>query len=82
MTDPATDRKVKLTLVAALAYFVMPFDIIPDILPIMGFTDDAAVITAARRPSRAAATATLVGLPPMDFANVSTSANPTPCSRA
>ena len=41
-----------------------------------------AVMTAARRPSRAAATATFVGLPPIDFANVSTSAKPTPCSRA
>jgi uncharacterized membrane protein YkvA (DUF1232 family) len=46
-TDPGTERRVKLTLVAALAYFVMPFDIIPDVLPIIGFTDDAAVITAA-----------------------------------
>jgi uncharacterized membrane protein YkvA (DUF1232 family) len=46
-TDPSTDRRVKLTLVAALAYFVMPFDIVPDILPVIGFSDDAAVITAA-----------------------------------
>src|SRR5207253_3279415 len=39
------------------------------------------VMTAARRPRRAAATATLVGLPPRDFANVRTSANVTPiCS--
>src|SRR5439155_2055299 len=39
------------------------------------------VITAARRPSRAAATATFVGLPPRDFANVRTSASVTPiCS--
>src|SRR5438876_646432 len=39
------------------------------------------VMTAARRPRRAAATATLVGLPPRDFANVRTSINVTPiCS--
>src|SRR5256885_5630404 len=38
-------------------------------------------MTAARRPSRAAATATFVGLPPSDFANVRTSASVTPiCS--
>src|SRR5438045_4809685 len=38
-------------------------------------------MTAARRPSRAAATATLVALPPSDFANVRTSASVTPiCS--
>src|SRR2546421_9766893 len=38
-------------------------------------------MTAARRPSRAAATATFVGLPPSDFANVRTSASVMPiCS--
>jgi uncharacterized membrane protein YkvA (DUF1232 family) len=45
-TDPATPARVKLLVVGALAYFVMPFDGIPDILPIIGFTDDAAVIAA------------------------------------
>ncbi len=39
------------------------------------------VITALRSPSRAAATATFVALPPSDLANVSTSASDTPiCS--
>src|SRR5712691_5819688 len=38
-------------------------------------------MTAARRPRRAAATATFVALPPSDFANVRTSASVTPiCS--
>jgi uncharacterized membrane protein YkvA (DUF1232 family) len=46
-TDPTTDRKVKLVLVGALAYFVMPADLMPDILPLIGFSDDAAVIAAA-----------------------------------
>jgi uncharacterized membrane protein YkvA (DUF1232 family) len=46
-TDPQTDKRVKLILVGALAYFVMPFDVIPDMLPIIGFTDDAAVIATA-----------------------------------
>jgi uncharacterized membrane protein YkvA (DUF1232 family) len=45
--DPRTSLKVKLTLLAALAYFVMPIDAIPDFVPILGFTDDAAVIAAA-----------------------------------
>ena len=45
--DPQTDRRVKLTLAGALAYFVMPIDLIPDFLPLVGFTDDAAVIAAA-----------------------------------
>jgi uncharacterized membrane protein YkvA (DUF1232 family) len=38
---------VKTTLVAALAYFVLPTDAIPDMLPVIGFTDDAAVLATA-----------------------------------
>ncbi len=45
--DPATPRRVRLTLLAALGYFVLPVDAIPDIMPLFGFTDDAAVIAAA-----------------------------------
>lgn len=45
--DPATPRRVRLTLLAALGYFVLPIDALPDIMPILGFTDDAAVIAAA-----------------------------------
>lgn len=45
--DPSTERRVKLTIVAALGYFVMPFDVLPDLLPLIGFTDDAAVIATA-----------------------------------
>ena len=45
-SDPATPSRVKLLIVGALAYFVMPFDAIPDLLPVLGFTDDAAVIAA------------------------------------
>ena len=47
--DRATPLSVKATLVAALAYFVLPFDAIPDVLPVIGFTDDAAVLAAAIR---------------------------------
>jgi uncharacterized membrane protein YkvA (DUF1232 family) len=45
--DPATPRRVRMTLLAALGYFVLPVDALPDIMPILGFTDDAAVIAAA-----------------------------------
>jgi uncharacterized membrane protein YkvA (DUF1232 family) len=46
-TDPQTPRKVKGILLAALAYFVMPADIIPDVFAVIGFSDDMAVLTAA-----------------------------------
>jgi uncharacterized membrane protein YkvA (DUF1232 family) len=45
--DRETPTHVKATLVGAIAYFVLPFDAIPDFLPVIGFTDDAAVLAAA-----------------------------------
>ncbi len=45
--DPATPGRVKGVLFAALAYFVLPFDAVPDFLAGFGFTDDAAVLAAA-----------------------------------
>ena len=33
----------------ALAYFVLPFDFVPDLLPFLGFADDAAVLLTALR---------------------------------
>lgn len=45
--DPTTPNRVKWVLIGALAYFVMPLDGIADFLPLLGFTDDAAVIAAA-----------------------------------
>ncbi len=45
--DPATPFRVRAILVAALAYFIMPIDAIPDVLPLLGFADDAAMLTAA-----------------------------------
>jgi uncharacterized membrane protein YkvA (DUF1232 family) len=44
--DPATPKRVKGILFAALAYFVAPIDVIPDFLAGLGFTDDAAVLAA------------------------------------
>jgi uncharacterized membrane protein YkvA (DUF1232 family) len=47
--DQETPRHVKVTLLGAIAYFVLPFDAIPDMLPVLGFTDDAAVLATAIR---------------------------------
>ena len=45
--DRETPRHVQAALVGALAYFVLPFDVVPDMMPVLGFTDDAAVLAAA-----------------------------------
>ena len=42
--DRNTPRRVQVALLGAIAYFVLPFDAIPDMLPLVGFTDDAAVL--------------------------------------
>lgn len=44
--DPETPIAAKGMMMAALAYFVLPTDAIPDVLAGVGFTDDAAVIAA------------------------------------
>jgi uncharacterized membrane protein YkvA (DUF1232 family) len=47
MLDPATPARPRLILIAALAYFVSPFDLVPDIILGLGFLDDASVLAAA-----------------------------------
>jgi uncharacterized membrane protein YkvA (DUF1232 family) len=47
--DQDTPLKVKAALLAALAYFVLPIDFMPDVMPLLGFTDDAAVLATAIR---------------------------------
>jgi uncharacterized membrane protein YkvA (DUF1232 family) len=45
--DPLTPRKAKAVLFAAAAYFVMPVDMLPDVIAGLGFTDDATVLATA-----------------------------------
>jgi uncharacterized membrane protein YkvA (DUF1232 family) len=47
--DRDTPFQVKAALLGALAYFVLPFDVIPDMMPVLGFADDAAVLATALR---------------------------------
>jgi uncharacterized membrane protein YkvA (DUF1232 family) len=45
--DRHTPTYVRAVLCGALAYFMLPADMIPDVLAPLGFTDDASVIAAA-----------------------------------
>ena len=47
--DRQTPRHVQASLLGAIAYFILPFDFIPDMLPVLGFTDDAAILATALR---------------------------------
>lgn len=68
--DAGTPRKAKAVLLAALAYFVVPADMVPDVIAGLGFTDDATVLATAlgivgayiEEPHRRAARR-LLGLP-------------------
>lgn len=68
--DPLTPMKAKGVLFAALAYFIIPTDMVPDIIAGLGFTDDATVLATAlgivgaqiKEPHRRAARR-LLGLP-------------------
>lgn len=51
--DSRTPMRAKAVLFAALGYFVLPADTIPDVIFGLGFTDDLAVLTAAITAVRA-----------------------------
>ena len=47
--DPATPTGVKAAVMAALAYFIVPVDLVPDFIAALGYTDDATVFYGAWR---------------------------------
>lgn len=47
LTDPDIDAKEKAVIIGALGYFILPIDLIPDAIPVAGFTDDLAALLAA-----------------------------------
>ena len=44
--DPCTPAQVRISLMAALAYLIMPFDLFPDFMPLVGFSDDFVALSA------------------------------------
>lgn len=47
MNNKSTPVSARLYIAAALGYFILPTDIVPDLLPILGFTDDLGVLLFA-----------------------------------
>lgn len=47
MKEPLVPLKAKVTIAAALGYFILPTDAIPDLLPLIGFGDDLGVLIFA-----------------------------------
>ena len=47
--DPSVPRGVRVRLVLLLAYLLIPIDLIPDFIPVLGYADDAIVVAIALR---------------------------------
>ncbi|MGQ7869834.1 YkvA family protein [Sunxiuqinia sp. sy24] len=47
MKEPSVSIKAKVTIAAALGYFILPTDAIPDLAPLVGFSDDLGVLIFA-----------------------------------
>ena len=47
MRDPRVPRRAKVALWLVLPYLALPFDLIPDFIPVLGHVDDALVVAAA-----------------------------------
>lgn len=45
--QPNTPKWAKSVILGALAYFISPLDAIPDLTPLVGFTDDLGALAAA-----------------------------------
>lgn len=46
-TDPTTPLSARASLLGALAYFILPTDLVPDFIAVLGFSDDATVLAIA-----------------------------------
>ena len=44
LKDPSTPKQYKAMIIGALGYFILPLDLIPDVAPVVGYTDDIAAL--------------------------------------
>jgi uncharacterized membrane protein YkvA (DUF1232 family) len=49
LREPELPRRRRLVLVLVIGYLAMPFDLVPDFLPVIGYLDDAIVVALAMR---------------------------------
>src|SRR3954447_7935255 len=49
LADPRMPRRYRFVVVALLGYLALPFDVIPDFIPVAGQLDDAVVVALALR---------------------------------
>ncbi|MGW0481757.1 YkvA family protein [Nonomuraea sp. NPDC003214] len=47
--DPALPRGVRVRLALLIAYLALPLDLVPDFIPVLGYADDAIIVTAVLR---------------------------------
>ena len=47
LMDPATPSRYKAVIMGALGYMILPYDLLPDIIPFAGLADDWAALVAA-----------------------------------
>jgi uncharacterized membrane protein YkvA (DUF1232 family) len=59
-TDKDLPRSIRVRLGLLLAYLALPIDLIPDVIPVLGYADDAIIVTAVLRSvARSAGISTL-----------------------
>jgi uncharacterized membrane protein YkvA (DUF1232 family) len=49
LADPRVPRRKKLVLAALIPYLALPFDLVPDFIPVAGYLDDAVIVAFVLR---------------------------------
>jgi len=52
LQEKNTPTWAKTVIISALAYFIMPIDAIPDMIPVAGYTDDLGALAAAYKTTK------------------------------
>ena len=53
--DPDLPRGVRVRLVLLFAYLALPFDLVPDFIPVLGYADDAIIVALVLRSTNRSA---------------------------